>query len=116
MGIIHLEGIKIFAYHGVFDVEQAVGQWYEISLSVTTDFAAAAKTDELTGTIDYAALNNLVHREMAIKSKLVEHVAQRIANAIKKEFPAIEKGTICISKLNPPVKGQLNSMKIELSF
>lgn len=45
MGLIELNGLEVYAYHGVHEVEQLVGQWYEVNLSLTTDFCQAEEKD-----------------------------------------------------------------------
>ncbi len=116
MGTICLNNIKVFAKHGVFEVEQKVGQWYLVNLEIDIDFSEAAIKDDLNGTIDYSVLNKLIREEMAIPSKLIEHVANRIANKIIDTFPDIEEGSISISKLNPPVDGEMENVEIVLEF
>lgn len=116
MSTITIDRIRVYAYHGVFEVEQKIGQWYEVSLLISCDTSLAEQTDDIAGTIDYSVINNIVIDKMQIKSKLIEHVGARITNAIKNKFPQITNGTLTIVKLNPPVKGVLNSVKIELSF
>ncbi|MFT6747202.1 MAG: dihydroneopterin aldolase [Glaciecola sp.] len=116
MGLIELNGLEVYAFHGVHDIEQTVGQWYEVNLSLTVDFKKAEQNDELSGTVDYSIINDLVLAEMKIKSKLIEHVAGRIKRKIQSQFPLIKSGTISISKLNPPVKGMLDEVVVTASF
>ncbi len=116
MGTISLEDIKVFAYHGLFDVEQKVGQWYVINVDLDYDFKDAIASDDLTGTIDYSKVNEIVLQEMSVSSKLIEHVAGRISKKIKTTYPSIQKGKMSIQKLNPPVKGVVKSVKVALSF
>jgi dihydroneopterin aldolase len=116
MSTICLNNIKVYAKHGVFEVEQKVGQWYLINLEIDVDFSEAAMNDDLNGTIDYSELNRIVREEMAISSKLIEHVANRTANKILDTFPQIEEGSISIAKLNPPVDGEMESVEVVLEF
>ena len=116
MSTICLNNIKVHAKHGVFEVEQEVGQWYLINLEIDVDFSEAAMNDDLNGTIDYSELNRIVREEMAIPSKLIEHVANRTANKILDTFPQIEEGSISIAKLNPPVDGEMESVEVVLEF
>ena len=116
MGTILLEDIKVFAYHGLFDVERKVGQWYLVNISLEYDFNLAITSDEINATLDYTKINEIVLQEMAISSKLVEHVIGRISAKIRKLYPDIQKGKLSIQKLNPPVKGTVKCVKIELSF
>jgi len=116
MGLIELNGLKVFAYHGVHEVEQLVGQWYTLDLKLVIDFSSAEENDELIGTLDYSQVSDLVTSEMKIKSKLIEHVAARIKKAIQKQYPTISSGAIRISKLNPPVKSALESVAVVTKF
>ena len=116
MSTICLNNIRVHTKHGVFEVEQAVGQWYLINLEIDVDFSEAAMNDDLNGTIDYSELNRIVREEMAIPSKLIEHVAHRTANKILDTFPQIEEGSISIAKLNPPVDGEMESVEVVLEF
>ena len=116
MGTICLNNIKVFAHHGIYEVEQKVGQWYLVNIELDTDFTAAAQDDDLEGTVDYSVINQIVLDQMAISSKLIEHVAARIAEKILDTFPEIEEGSVGISKLNPPVKGTMESVEVVFDF
>ena len=59
-------------------------------------------------------LNQIVVEEMAIRSKLLEHVAQRILKRIFKEIPAISRILLAVSKLNPPIGGDVEAVTIEM--
>jgi dihydroneopterin aldolase len=116
MSTICLNNIEVYAYHGVFEVEQKVGQWYTVNLEIDVDFSEAAINDDLKGTIDYSKLNDIIRKEMAIKSKLIEHVAHRIANCVLETFSNIEGGTLSIAKKNPPVQGEIESVEVVIEL
>ena len=90
MGLIEINGLEVYAYHGVHEVEQIVGQWYELNLSLSVDFKKAEENDDLSGTVDYSLINDLIHAEMKISSKLIEHVAGRIKTKIQTQFSSIK--------------------------
>ena len=113
---IRLEGLKIYAYHGVLPQENLVGAYYYIDLKLKTDFTHAAETDELEGTVSYADIFAVVKEEMAITSKLLEHVCQRIASRIFKDFPTIEAINIRLSKENPPMGACAKSVGVEAHY
>ena len=113
---IRLEGLKIYAYHGVLPQENLVGAYYYIDLKLKTDFTHAAETDELEGTVSYADIFAAVKEEMAITSKLLEHVCQRIASRIFKDFPTIEAIDIRLSKENPPMGACAKSVGVEAHY
>ena len=116
MSTICLNNIEVYAYHGVFELEQKVGQWYTVNLEIDVDFSEAAINDDLKGTIDYSMLNEIIRKEMAVKSKLIEHVAHRVANGVLETFPNIEGGTLSIAKKNPPVKGAMESVEVVIEL
>ena len=113
---IRLEGLKIYAYHGVLPQENLVGAYYYIDLKLKTDFTHAAETDELEGTVSYADIFAVVKEEMAITSKLLEHVCQRIASRIFKDFPTIVAIDIRLSKENPPMGACAKSVGVEAHY
>lgn len=107
-------GMIFYAYHGVLPQEQRVGNRFQVDLAVVVDVEKATLTDSLEDTISYAHLHALVEEQMGIPSKLIEHVAGRIATAIGKQFPEVEHLTIKVTKLAPPIKGIMAGAAITL--
>ena len=103
MAIISLEGLEFFAYHGVHDFEKDQGNSFIVDVEVEVDVTEAEKTDELSGTIDYEVLFNLVSAEMDIRSKLLEHVSSRICNSVLNNWEQIQHVKVRIGKMNPPI-------------
>lgn len=112
---IVVEGIKIYAFHGCLKEEGKIGANYIVDVTMDTDFAEAAVTDDLSKTIDYVIVYDIVKKQMAIRSNLIEHVGQRIVNQVKKEFPALIKVEVKVSKLNPPMNGNVEKVSIVIS-
>lgn len=110
---ILIEDLKIYAYHGVLPEETIIGTYYLVNVEVHADLWKAAKTDDLQDTLNYAEINALIHQEMKIPSKLMEHVAGRIMNAIKDSFPTISFIKIKITKTNPPMPGEMRGVSVE---
>ncbi|WP_373057222.1 dihydroneopterin aldolase [Zunongwangia sp. H14] len=107
MGTIKLKNIRVFAYHGCLDEEGKIGSDYRVDLSVKGDLSHSSKTDALTDTIDYVHLNKIVKEEMAIRSKLLENVAERIINRTLEEIELVKKVKVDVSKINPPIGGNV---------
>lgn len=105
---------RVFAHHGVLPQEQAVGAYFYVSLEVEVADCAAMQTDELDDTISYARLAELVCQEMAKTSKLLEHVAWRIARAILDESDSIKQVKIQLMKENPPMGIECQGAGVEL--
>lgn len=106
--------MRFYAFHGVFEEEQKIGTKYKVELDYYGDFLLASKADTLDQTVDYSKVYSIVEAEMKISSKLIEHVAYRIINRIKDEFPLIKKVHIKLSKLKPPIEGELDAVSVEL--
>ena len=88
-GRIALEGLEFHAFHGVYPHERESGNWFEVDISVETDFSAAAQRDDLEGTVNYEALYSIVKGEMEKPSKLLESVAEKIVNDVLRELKAV---------------------------
>jgi len=115
MGILTLSNMEFYARHGHYHEEQLTGGRYCVDLSVETDTDAAEMSDNLTDALDYSRLYEAVKHEMEIPSHLVEHLARRIMNAILKISDRITRVTLTVSKLNPPVGGQMDRFSITLT-
>lgn len=100
---IYLRNVRFHAFHGVSPQEGIVGNDYLVNLVLDYDFSSAMKTDDLQGTLNYAEVYQKVREEMAVPSKLLEHVAGRIAHRLFSDFPEIQKLQLSITKVNPPM-------------
>lgn len=114
MGIIKLKNIRTYSYHGCLVEEGKIGSDYSVDLEVKTDLRKSALSDNLEDTVDYVLLNRIVEEEMAIRSQLLEHVAHRIIKRIFDEVPSISRITLGVSKLNPPIGGDVEAVTIEM--
>jgi len=112
MGIIRLTNIRVFTNHGCLIEEAKIGSDYRVDLEIKADLRKSADTDELADTVDYVHLNNIVKEEMAIRSKLLEHVAKRIIVRIFKELPMVSTISLAVSKINPPIGGDVEQVTI----
>lgn len=115
MGIIKVNNIRVFANHGCLEEEAKIGSQYRVDVTIKASLKKSAKTDNLEDTVDYVHLNHIVKEEMAIRSKLLEEVAQRILNRFFKELKMIKKATIAVSKINPPIGGNVEEVVIILT-
>ena len=115
MGIIQVNNIKLYGYHGCLEEEAKIGSEYRVDVSIKANLKKSARTDELEDTVDYVHLNHIVKEEMAIRSQLLEEVAQRILNRFFKELRMIKKATVSVSKINPPMGGNVEEVVIILT-
>jgi dihydroneopterin aldolase len=114
IGRIALEGLEFHAFHGVYPHERESGNFFEVDITVETDFSKAAATDELLGTVNYETLFKIVKDEMEQPSKLLETVAEKVANDVLEVFPNVVSVEFRISKLNPPIGGKCRKATVSL--
>ncbi|WP_431133022.1 dihydroneopterin aldolase [Psychroserpens mesophilus] len=115
MGIIKVENIRVYAFHGCLNEETKIGSNYRVDLEVKANLKASASSDKLSDTVDYVLLNKIVKEEMKYPSKLLETVAKRILKRIFKEDALVKKATISVSKLNPPIGGDVEMVTIKMT-
>ena len=114
MGLILLEGLEFFAYHGYHKEERKLGSKFTVDIQVEANIDVAADSDDLSQTIDYEKLYKVVSAEMIKPAHLLEKLAKSI---IVKTFDFDEKITaveVCISKYNPPMGGICQKAKVIL--
>ena len=114
MGKIILTNIRTFSYHGCLIEESKIGSNYRIDLEIDTDLSKSKFSDDLKDTVDYVLLNQIVVDEMAIRSNLLEHVAKRIIDSCVIKIPALKFIKVAVSKLNPPIGGDVEAVTIEI--
>ncbi|MFI8377788.1 dihydroneopterin aldolase [Leeuwenhoekiella sp. NPDC079379] len=115
MGIIKLNKVKVYAYHGCLIEEGQIGSDYYVDLKIKTDLKTPASTDNLSDTVDYVHLNKIIKEEMAERSKLLEHVCQRILDRSFKEISELQKATVTVRKINPPIGGDVASVGVSMT-
>lgn len=114
-GIIEIEGMEFYAYHGCFKEEQIVGNRFIADVFMETNCDAAAASDNLKDALNYQVVYNIIQEQMAVKSHLLENVCQRILDGLFAQFKQLEYARIKVSKINPPMGGQIEKVSVTLS-
>ncbi|MDR0680537.1 MAG: dihydroneopterin aldolase [Dysgonamonadaceae bacterium] len=112
MPYLELKKMLFHSYHGIMEQERKVGNTYIIDLKIYFDFNQATYSDNLEDTIDYALVYEIVKQEMAVPSKLIEHVAGRIIRHIRIELPQVKNVEIRLAKKNPPFGGDIEEAAV----
>lgn len=112
---ILVEGIRLYAYHGCMEEEAKTGRSYRVDVNAETDQERSAESDRLEDTVNYVSIYNIVKEEMAVRSKLIEHVAARIARRIRVQHPPVKKVTVKVTKLHPPIDGTVEGVSVILT-
>lgn len=113
---IRLHDMRFYAYHGVMEQERRVGGDYVVSLSVDVDLSVPVVSDSVEDTLNYAALYDVVAREMKTPSQLLEHVAGRIGQGVLDAFPQVTSLSVEVRKVNPPMGADCQGASVELEI
>jgi 7,8-dihydroneopterin aldolase/epimerase/oxygenase len=115
MGLIQIEGMEFYSFHGHYKEEQIVGNKFLVDLTIETDMTGPAESDNLKDAVNYQQAYEIVKLQMEKKSHLLEHIAGRILDALYNEMKGIMKATVRVSKMNPPMGGKIQSVSVVMS-
>lgn len=115
-GTIEINGLKLFARHGVFDFERLNGNTFEVTVHLRYPIAEAMDSDDVSQTLNYAEAVEVIRTEMAIPSNLLEHVVGRIQKELLKRWPLISGGMISLTKLTPPIAARLDGVAVRINW
>ena len=116
MGLIQIENMEFYSFHGHFKEERIVGNKFLVDLTLETDMKVPAGSDNLKDAVNYQRAYEIVKQQMEMKSHLLEHIAGRILDAINTELQGISKATVKVSKMNPPMGGKIGSVSVVMSL
>ncbi|MDR1813790.1 MAG: dihydroneopterin aldolase [Tannerella sp.] len=111
---ISLEGMKFRAFHGVTEQERIIGGDYCVDVSYIVN-NEAPETDALKDTVSYADVYDVIKTEMMSPSQLIENKAFSIRTALYAAFPLLSYIKVTVSKLNPPVSGEVAKVSATIS-
>jgi 7,8-dihydroneopterin aldolase/epimerase/oxygenase len=115
MGIIKIEGMEFYAYHGHYREERYVGNRFLLDISINTNTTKAEKSDNIEDTLNYQQVYAIIKDDMENKqSHLLENIGRRIIDRLYKNFDSIDKVKLKISKINPPMGGQIQSVSVTI--
>jgi 7,8-dihydroneopterin aldolase/epimerase/oxygenase len=115
MGLILIENMEFYSFHGHFKEERIVGNKFLVDLTIETDMSIPKESDNLKDAVNYQRVYEIVKLQMEKKSHLLEHIAGRIIDAVYDEVEGIKKLTVKVSKMNPPMGGKIGSVSIVMS-
>ena len=113
MGLITVEGIRVFAYHGHLPEEAKLGGHFMVNVWVTADTSEVEKTDDLNDTVDYARIIDIVKKQMAIRSNMIEHPARRIVDSIL-PLKKVQKVKVEVQKITPPIDATFDKISVTI--
>ena len=95
---------------------ETIGNYFIVDFAAETDMTAASESDNLDDALNYQVIYDIVKEEMAVPSNLLEHVAGRILRHFRRVFPEIASASVSISKLNPPLGGEVGASRVTMSL
>jgi dihydroneopterin aldolase len=114
MGVIEIEGMEFYAYHGCFSEEQIVGNKFLVDLKLDADCSKASHSDNIHDAVNYQIAYQVVKEQMEIKSHLLEHVAQRIVSELFTKLADVRNIRVKVMKMNPPMGGKIQHVSVTL--
>nr|WP_319401220.1 dihydroneopterin aldolase [uncultured Carboxylicivirga sp.] len=114
VGLIELEEMEFYAYHGCYEQEQVVGNRFLVNIAIKTDCTKASESDNINDALNYVSVYNLTKEQIMQNSHLLEHLTKRIIETIKSQFPQIITLRVKVSKMNPPMGGQMKCVSLTL--
>ena len=114
MARISINNMRFYAHHGCFEEERKIGTWFTVDASFEYDASQAVATDDVLQAVNYASDYQLIAKEMKTPSHLIETVAVLIRDSLSSAFPQITDIRIRLSKLRPPIGGEIESVSVEI--
>ena len=113
MGVITVEGIRVFAYHGHLPEEAILGGHFIVNVWVEVDTSQVEETDDLNHTLDYVKVIEIVKNQMAIRADMIEVPAKRIVDAIL-PLHKVQKVKVEVEKVSPPIDASFNKISVTI--
>ncbi|MEG6590841.1 dihydroneopterin aldolase [Paenibacillus barengoltzii] len=115
MDKIVLRHLEYYGYHGVFEEERKLGQRFYVDLELELDLHEAGVNDDLTQTVNYAEVHELVKGVVEKKSfKLIEALAEHIASVVLDTYTRVDALTVRVTKPHPPFDVHFDGVTVEL--
>ncbi len=115
MDKIRIQDLEVFANHGVFPEETALGQKFLVSAELYTDTRQAGKTDELEYSIHYGLVCQEITKYMKEHtSRLIEAAAEGLARQLLLSWPLLKGIRLEIKKPWAPVGLPLKTVSVEI--
>lgn len=112
MGIIEIEGMEFYSYHGCFSEEQIVGNKFLVDLLLEADCKKAATSDDVHDAVNYQIAYQIIKEQMDIKSHLLEHIANRITTELFTKLAEVRRIKVKVKKINPPMGGKIEHVSV----
>lgn len=112
---IRLSGMEFHAMHGCYELERRVGNKFEVDVTIRAEMGEAAARDDVSLTVNYLTVYEVVAEQMACTQCTLERVATNIIEALHRRFEAIRHVETTVSKIAPPLGGKVARVSVSLA-
>lgn len=109
---IALEHVHFRAFHGFYPEEQVIGNDFLVDVSVS--IADTVQVGELSDTVNYQDLFDVVKTVMSVPQPLLEQVVADISSTIRERYPRVKRTIVTLRKLNPPMGADVRNSMVSL--
>ena len=111
-----LSGLKVYAWHGVYEEEREKGQNFIINARIFYDTVSVAETDSVEDTIDYAKVSLYINEYMRVHQfNLIETVANKLARKLLIKFPLIQSIELEVMKPEAPIPVPFSNVSVRVN-
>ena len=115
MDYISIKNLEVFSKHGLFEEENRLGQKFEIDAFLYLDTRLAGVNDDISKSVDYGRVCHFITAFMKGHTyKLIETVAERLAEDILIEFPLVNKLCLTVKKPWAPIGLPLKEVSVNI--
>lgn len=116
MDKIKIQGLRLYAYHGVNPEEKVDGQMFFLDISCSLSLCVPCATDCVEDTVSYAKILKTARSAfLSEKFDLLETAAETVAKAVLSAFGAIKEITVCVRKPQAPIQADFEYVAVEIT-
>ena len=112
---IHLDAVKFYAYHGIFEEEKTLGNNYVVDIKIEVSNNKQI-IHSIAETIDYAEVFNMLQKRMQIPTPLLETIATEFCHTILNTFHLASSIDFSIKKMNPPIEKFIGNVGVQFKL
>lgn len=109
---IHLNKLRFFAYHGLYEEETVAGEEFELDVHLQY-VPATLPISHVGETVDYTQVYRLIKERMSKPELFLETLAHHITSDILEQFPAVLSVDITVTKLRPPIVNFTGNISVQ---
>lgn len=112
---IALRGLRVFGRHGVLPAEREQGQTFVVDVDLEVSLVAAARSDDLADTVNYADVADVVVGIVGGEPRdLIEFVVSDIAHEVLNRFD-VDAVTVTLHKPDAPIPHPFDDVAVTVT-